>query len=410
MKGTVLILGAASAQLPLVEFVKDKGYKVIVVSIPGNYPCFKIADRAIFTDVCDVNSILSQIKNENIVAVLTDQTDLPVTTVAKIAKELGLPGNNEKTARNYSNKYLMRSVCDKLKLPNVIYRRCKSEEELIKWNLFPAIIKPEDNQGSRGIKLVNNLEELKLSFKDSISFSKTKHVIIEEFFKGDEVVVEGFVKNGEYVNLGIGDRKYFKLDSIFIPSQTIFPSTLDDKIKDKLYNFELTLHRYLNPSFGMIHSEYLVNRENGEIRLVETALRGGGVYISSHLIPLSSGVDNYSLLFDAALGNSIDLSKIKNNISNQSAGYLCFHLPKGIVKKIEGLNQLKQYEGIIRFDFSLKEGDVTERIQTKPQRLGPFVLHTKTLNELEQLITKIKNTLKIEVETDKGAIEGIIWE
>lgn len=410
MKKSVLILGAASAQMPLVEFVKNKGYRVIVASMQGNYPCFKIADRAIFSDVCDENSILSQIENEKVVAVLTDQTDLPVTTVAKIAKKLGLSANDEDIARHYSNKFLMRSICDKLDLPNVFYKRFKSEEELDNWNLFPAIIKPEDNQGSRGIKLINNKDELKLYFNDSISFSKSKHVIVEEFFAGEEVVVEGFVQNGEYINLGIGDRKYFNLESIFIPSQTIFPSTLDDNIKDKLLNFEVTLHKYLKPSFGMIHSEYLVNKENGEIRLVETALRGGGVYISSHLIPLSSGVDNYSILFAAALGNSINLNEIKKNIANKAAGYLCFHLPKGKINKIEGLNELKHYKGIVKFDFSLHEGDIVEEMQTKPQRLGPFVLCANDLKELELLIAQIKNTLKIEVETAEGIIKGIIWE
>ena len=411
MKESVLILGASAAQLPLVEYVKSRGYSVIVVSIPGNYPCFDIADKCIFCDVTDTKKILSNIKEENVVAVLTDQTDICVSTVAEICKELNLSGNDIDIAKCYSNKYLIRKTCDSLSLPNVSYLR-SNDIETIKneWNIFPAIIKPEDSQGSRGIKLINNADEIELYFNDAIRFSRTGYVIIEEYFEGHEVVVEGFVVNGEYINFGVADRKYFSMNNIFIPSQTIFPTNLPRHLIGDILMYEKRIHKCLRPKFGMIHSEYLVNKQTGEIRLVETALRGGGVYISSHLIPYYTNINNYELLLNAALGCDINLNAIIEHKEQKSSAYVCFHLPKGKVLEIVGLQKIKEIPEVKKIDFSLKEGDIVNEMKTKPERMGPILLYANTREVLEDKIRYIQQIFKVSVLQDDGEIGGILWD
>lgn len=410
MNDAVLILGAATVQIPLIRFVKSRGYRTIVVSIPGNYPGFKIADRSVYCDVRDGDTILSQISDEHIVAVLTDQTDLSVPTVAYLSQKLGLPANLLDTAQTYSNKFLMRQAYEKIGLPNPQYLRVSNIDEAAEWNLYPAIVKPEDNQGSRGISLVCSHEELYNSFPAALSFSRTGHVIIEEFFEGDEVVVEGFVLNGEYLNWGIGDRRYFELDKLFIPSQTVFPSTLSDELVNKLLDSERALHSYLNPSFGMIHSEYLVNRTSGEICLVETALRGGGVYISSHLVPLYCGYNNYKLLLDAALGKPISLPNIEAEMHRKASAYICFYLPEGEIVSIKGVDLLRQTEGVVLLDIdTLRIGVRINAMKNKTQRLGPILVTANNRNEIEDIITKVQNTLRIEVRCVDGSIGGIRW-
>ena len=411
MKESVLILGASSAQLPLVKYVQSSGYNAIVVSIPGNYPCFKIADKCIYCDVTDTKKILTHIKEDNIVAVLTDQTDICVPTVAEISKELNLSGNDIDTAKCYSNKYLMRKTCDELSLPNVSYLRTNDIEKIKnEWTIFPAIIKPEDSQGSRGIKLINNIDEIELYFDSTIRYSRTGYVIIEEYFEGDEVVVEGFVVDGEYVNFGVADRRYFSLRNLFIPSQTIFPSNLPRHLIIDLLSYEKRIHNYLRPKFGMIHSEYLVNKETGNIRLVETALRGGGVYISSHLIPYYTNINNYELLLNLALGFDINLNSVIENKEENSSAYLCFHLPKGKVIEIEGLQKIKEIPEVKKIDFSLKVGDEVNEMKTKPERLGPILLKSTTRDTLEERIRYIQQIFKVTVLQENGVKGGIIWE
>lgn len=414
MEKSVIILGASSLQIPLIQFVKSKGYNVIVVSIAGDYPGFGIADKCVYCDVRDVQSILNATKNDEIIAVLTDETDIAVPAVATIANILNLSGNPTTVADIYSNKYIMRQKCKLagVSVPSFFHASNINEvRDLIKTITFPAIIKPEDNQGSRGIHIVHDYEDIKKYYDDSIQYSRTGNVIIEEYFYGKEFVVEGFVCNGEYINWGIGERKYFAQNGGIIPSQTIFPSKLQETSIDILLEAEYRLHRYLEPTFGMIHSEYLLNEKTGEYILVETALRGGGVYISSHLVPLYTGVNNYEILFNCALGEKIALSEIPLKINRKASGYICFTLPEGEIIHISGIDKIKQMHSVVIFDTNkLVLNSHVDNMINKTHRLGPIIVKADTRELLEKEINKIQNTLDIKVKTTDGQIKNIIWE
>lgn len=410
MSEAIIILGASALQVPLINYIKSSGYRVIVVSVPGNYPGFRYADRCIYCDIRDGEKILEQICNEKIVAVLTDQTDISVPTVAYLTTKLGLSGNSIDIARIYSNKHLMRNVLDDLNLPNLHHIRISKIEDAKEWKIYPAILKPEDSQGSRGVYKVNSYNELCEVLETTIAFSYSKFAILEEFFYGQEIVVEGFVQNGEYINFGVGDRHYFEIKDKFIPSQTIFPTNINSTLIEKILDVERRIHSYLSPHFGMIHSEYLVNVQLESFCVVETALRGGGVYISSHLVPLYTGFCNYHLLLDCALGKEVNLKTISQNFCYKASSYMCFHLPAGKIISIEGVEMLCQLEGVELCDLAdLHVGGIVEPMQNKTHRKGPIILRAANRKMLGDLIDRIKNIFQVEVLTPNGLIDSIKW-
>lgn len=411
---TILILGAAALQLPLIEFIKSRGYRVIVVSISGDYPGFKIADRCIYLDIRDYEGILAELNGENnIVGVITDQTDMSVPTVAYLSERLKVPGNSVKCAVTYSNKFYMREMCTKLHISTPLYLRANNVEsvDLDKHHIhFPVMMKPEDSQGSRGVYKCYNSKDIELHFNDSKKYSKSDNVIIEEFFDGDEVVVEGFVYKGQYLLWGIGERKYFNLNDKFIPSQTIFPAYISKGMQEKLISAEKQMHSALNPHFGMIHSEYLINEKTGEYRLVETALRGGGVYISSHLIPLYTGVNNYDILLKCCLGQEICLDKIQASFKYGSSAYVCFYLPEGEIIAINGITHLMQMPEVKKVDIgNLYIGMKTCKLENKTMRLGPIIIGTSSRNETDYCIKQVMNSLSIQVRQSNNQVGGIHW-
>lgn len=413
-KNSVLILGASTLQVPLINFIKNSGYRVIVVSIPGDYPGFKIADRCIYEDVRNGEAIAKQLNDEHIVSILTDETDISVPTVAYLANKFQLPGNLESTAEVYSNKYLMRSACSKVGVPVPKFMRLSCVSDAMKENFelnFPVVMKPEDSQGSRGIYVAYTKNEIINFFELSKKFSKTGNVIVEEFFGGREVVVEGFVSDGDYLNWGIADRRYFGIKDVFIPSQTIFPSNLPEDFQGKLIEAEEKLHKYLRPSFGMIHSEYIINEKSGEFILVETALRGGGVYISSHLVPLYTGFNNYKLLFDYSLGRKYDLKQIQSKLQRKASAYVCFYLPEGRVIDIEGKDELISQTGIIRADLeNIYVGMEVQPLINKTMRLGPIIIEGKNRTDVDAKIKVLKKLLQIKVLKTDNSYGEIIWQ
>ena len=61
---------------------------------------------------------------------------------------------------------------------------------------FPAILKPSDAQGQRGIFLLHSQEEFESHFEQARQFSREGKVIVEQYIDGPEVSVNGYMVNG----------------------------------------------------------------------------------------------------------------------------------------------------------------------------------------------------------------------
>ena len=409
----LLIIGAGIGQINIIKKAQKMGFHVTVVSQPGNYPGLDLADDIIYCDIYDREKIVDLAKEHHINAVTSDQNDLMMPTVAYIAEKLELPGNTFAQVMSYCNKNNFRDNCDKLNIPVPKHISVNSDDyNFSEFNCrLPWIVKPADSQSSVGVQRIDKMCELQPALEFALSKSPTNSAIVEEFFKGKEIVCEGYVENGKYYLLGFADRKYFKLDNLMIPAQTIFPSTVNTQILEKIVTYEERMAEYIAPSFAIIHSEYLINEESGEIRVVESALRGGGVYISSHLIPLATGIDVNEILLKKAMGKTVDVENLFKKRKSAAAGYVCFYLPEGIVQSVKGIEELRTYDFLKLMSLDdMKIGEKCYKMLHKGMRKGPILVYGNDREELEKNIMTVRNTLQIEVVTDKGTISNIIWE
>lgn len=407
-----MVLGAAEAQVPIIEKVRQRGFKVIVVSLPGNYPGFALADEYHEIDIRDRESVLTAAKQDSICGILTDQTDVAVPTVAYVAEHLGLPGIGYECSLRFANKYLMRQAAERLGVPVPRYFEVSPTTEAqyrARALRYPLIVKPVDSQGSRGVGLVSSPEELASKVSAARHFSREKRVIIEEFFEGLEVVVAGFASDYEFRNIVAGDRSYFDLPNLFIPRSTVFPWSLPAKLAAKVLEYNERLIRGLQPRFGITHSEFFVNTKSGEIALGETAIRGGGAFISSDLVPLSSGVDVESLLVEHATGMVDRVNLHAETAKPKAAAYFCFHLPEGVVTAVSGIEAVKAMPGVRRAVLEkLKVGWTVPPLTDKTGRLGPIIIAGDDRSDCESTYAKVKDALRIEVQTP-GGVEMIRW-
>jgi carbamoyl-phosphate synthase large subunit len=410
MKKKLMIVGAGENQVPIITLANQKGYYTIVVSIDGDYPGFHICDQAYRIDVREKEHILEIARKENICGILTDQTDIPIPTVSYIAEQMCLPGIGYDCALSFTNKYIMRQCCDKTGIHALKYCQASSFDEANSFAdriQFPLIVKPVDSQGSRGVSKVDHYDEFKKKFNAAKTFSATGFVILEEFFQGREIVVEGFVSDFRVSNLIIGDSYDFDIPDMFIPKQRIFPTLLNDDLKQKILTLNSYLISNLKLKFGITHAEYLINENTGQICLIEIAARGGGVFISSDLIPLGCGIDANDLLIKLVTGDKIELDEQK--IQEAGSGYICFYLPEGTIRNIKGLEEITDLPGVHKaFLNNMEVGRQTVKMKDKTMRLGPILIAGKNRQAVNETIERVKETLIVEVETEEG-IKGIIW-
>lgn len=407
-----LLIGAGIGQINIARKIKRKGHYLIVIAYNSLNEVTTIADKFIQHDLFDYEGVLSIAKSEGVEAVISDQHDIMAPLVAYIAEALGLPGNKYKTVMSYCNKNTFRENCDKLSIPSPRHTKVLKAE--IPSNFantpFPWIVKPADSQSSVGVTKVNTKEECIKAIEYALSCSRSHSAIIEEFFLGKELVAEGFIWRGHYYNIGFADRKYFDLENLFIPSQTIFPSTVNNKILSQINDYEKRMSEYTNPDFAIVHSEYLYNEKSGEIRIVESGLRGGGVFISSHLIPYYSGIDINDMLIEAVEGKELDMQSILNRKEEHAAAYICFYLHEGVITDIDGISEIEKMNSVIMSNIKdLQIGSRTSAMTHKGMRLGPILIHSQNLDCLQKEISKVQDTLNILVQ-DNNSYYKINWE
>ena len=97
-----------------------------------------------------------------------------------------------------------------------------------------AILKPVDNQGSKGVSFIDTKEKMIECFTEAMTYSKQKEVLVEQVAHGREFVVEGLAINGRFINLNVGDTYYFNIPDVFAATQRIFPTNADVVLRKKV--------------------------------------------------------------------------------------------------------------------------------------------------------------------------------
>ena len=405
-----MIIGAGPGQVPIIQKCKQRGLVTLVVSPQGPYPGISIADKHINEDIYNKDKLVEIGKTEGIDYVISDQSDYAVPIVAYIADKLNLNGNSVSVAETYTYKSKFRHFCRLNNIPSPKSITLSIDDNTLRQILslkYTVVVKPSDSQGSRGISKIDNPSQLNLAINNAKKYSKNGSIVIEEFFCGREIVCEGFVIDGKYYNVAFGDRSYFSIPNVFIPSKTTFPSNLTDDIKNKIIETESIISSTLKPSFGIVHSEYLIN-EDGDFIIIESALRGGGVYIASHLIPYSTGIELTDILIDAMMGKKEDCHKKLIKKQSDSAEYLCFYLKEGVVTALPDVkNKISSIPGVQLSEIeNIHVGDTIGKFEHKGMRKGPFIIKAKSFDILFEIENLIKERLVIEVSGENG----VIWE
>lgn len=409
-KGNILVLGAGALQIPLINKVIEKGYNPVVVSLHSDEPGMQMVKDTIVADFVEEELMLQYSRQYDIVGIVTDQTDLPVRTVAYVSEKMGLPGIGYETACLFTDKFKMREKCKELGIKTLEYALVDSLEAARSFykNIGKdIIIKPLHNQGSKGVCKVTTLAELEEKYGEAERYSQEDKILLEEFVKGeDELVIEGVALDGWCENLVCGDTHYFNIPDVFSARQRIFPSVKASNIVEQALSLNKKIIEGFGLSRGLTHGEYIVS--DGKVYLIEIAARGGGVYISSDIIPLMTGFDTTSFIVDIATKKEVERPIISKK--NKVVSYVAFFLPEGIVQSITGIEEVVAQPYV--HHNNLEHLIVGKRVKKNTDKTSRFfmVLEADSAEEMEARFNWIKQTLKIVVITDHKTQEGIIWK
>ncbi len=344
-------------QIPSVRLAKKKRWQVLVVAKEVLDKIQNMADSVEFKDLSDKHTIFETARKYKdrwgLDGVFTAGTDFS-TTVAWVAEKLNLPGIPYRVALAATDKSRMRSVFRESGIHGPDYYTANRSTE---WAMFarrlsfPLVVKPVDNMGARGVRRVNNEEELIEAASEAIQHSRAGKAIVEDYLEGPELSLDAIVYHGKVTVCGVADR-HICFPPYFVEMGHTIPSNL------KKESIEQAVHLF---SRGILALGIENGAAKGDIKLTpegpvvgEIAARLSGGYMSGWTFPLSSGIE----VTEAALNIAVGLppGDLTQRCFMHSAERAFISIP-GRVGEIHGVQDAREVDGVQELFLRAGKGD-----------------------------------------------------
>lgn len=400
-KKNVLVLAGTKWQIPLIKRLRKDNMNVFNINLYEDSPAFAYANHSDVIDILDKEKVVAYARENQIQAIMSDQCDIAVPTIAYVAEQNNLCGIGIENAILFTNKGKMREFCMNHNIPTPEFRVCSTLAEAEEFFLSLGkrmIIKPLNSNSSHGVFTITNENELVSHFEESRQFSiGTETVICERYIEGPEFTVDGVVLENGHISLAVSEKKHYKHNKN-VAYELFFSYEGDGYDYNKLRRINDQLVDSTSLPFGLTHAEY--KYEDGVFYLIEIGARGGGNLISSSIVPIISGFDNYDYLIRKSIGETYSTSLTYNSLPKDSYAVLEFFdfELEGIVSDIKGTDILETDKRILEYHFNFSKGDVIKMATDDAHRSGYFIACDKSSTSLKQLIMEVKEQVTICVE------------
>ena len=351
----LLVLGGITLACDIVRHAQAMGVYVVVADYDRNSPAKKIADKAVLIDALDVDAIVELCKLENIDGVTTGFVDILLAPCYEVCKRLGLPYYvTPKMLTMSTNKIDFKETCDKYDVPvpkTYLVGDLIPVEMYDKIN-YPVFVKPLDGSGSRGAGVCNNEEELKIQFKEAVSYSSTNKAIIEDYITGRDFLLDYIAVDGEFRLLSMFDR-YVTSDrgsAVNYANISMAPSKAIDIYLDRINDKVIHMFKDLGFKDGLLFMQGY--SEGNRITFFEMGCRLGGSFYNHEKECI--GYDPVDMIIRYALAGKMvyDIDAIDKDVAKYSHKYAldCNYLLKGsdeTVSEIKGIEEVKNLPSCI---------------------------------------------------------------
>ncbi len=387
-----LVLAGGFAQIELLKKLKNRGYTTVLADYnaePVAKPYADIFYRESTLDVMKIKEIAIAEKVDFLITVCTDQA---LMTVAQVSEELGLPCYiDSATAKNVTNKAYMKKVFESAGVPTSKCFIMESlDESLIKGMDYPLIVKPVDCNSSKGVKKVENIEQLRVAFADAVNFSRSNTALVEEFVEGPEYSVDVYVEGGVAKVLSISNSEKIPEKDKFVIFRGAYPAVDVDLVIERIKE----VAQKIADGFGLVDSPMLIQliaNENKMHVLEFSARTGGGVkYI---MVKKASGFDVIDAVIDLTEGK-----KPTCNVAPPESKYIVnefIYCKDGIFESLDGFDEMVSQGVISDYYFFKWKGCSFDGVNSSGDRIAGYTLQADSLDELRQKHNKVNQSVRV---------------
>jgi biotin carboxylase len=371
---TVLFVGAGRHQRRAILRAKQLGLRVVAVDRNPDAVGLPHADEAHVVDFIDVESVIEVAKQHAVDGVLTVSADRAVPVVAAVAEALGLPGIGTDTAHLMTHKVAMRRRLAEGGVPQPRFAAVRVRREAAPAGDtvgFPAVLKPADSGGQRGLFLLRSGDDLDRHLHAALAESPSGEAIVEAYREGLELNGLVVARGGRPYPLLLSDRLRPRGEGFGVGWIHSYPSKLFGDALEEAERVAVRAVITLGLRDGIAFPQLIV--ADGEALVVEVAARVPGGQMAD-LAFHALGVDLIEIALRQALGEEVPDHLVEPRHSRPTAiRFLTAKpgpLPVGKVKKVSGLERVLKAPGVVQADVFLQEGETIRPVRLDGDRRG----------------------------------------
>lgn len=389
----LLVLAGGPNLVSLVERAQALGVYTIVTDYYDQdaSPAKKIADE--FWDISwsDIDVLEAKCREEGVNGITTGYSESPVECCIELCQRLNLPCYCTKDQLEFTrDKLRFKEACRMAGVPVV-----KEYASIDDVDEYPIIVKPVDRAGSIGVGIATNIDELRKAYDYAMEKSYCKNVIIEKFICGTKIDVYYDIRGGEVTLLSTDSVINAKNNGFqrVVQSAWYLPSHAHDLIIKKA---DPALRKMID-NLGITDGFLFISgfEDKGELTFFEAGFRLGGEHLYNYheLMGYANSLD--VLIYHALTGSSANVKiseKVNNNLKCMNIN---LYANAGIVKSIDGMDQISEMEDC---KFALVSGRVGQECKDDKailSKMGMYYFCNEDAQKLRADTEKAYSLLKI---------------
>lgn len=399
----LLLLGGTGLMCGAVEAAKRLDVYTIVTDYFPHSPAKEIADKSYNISTTDIEALVQMARNEKIDGVFTGFSDINLYSARTLCDRLGLPFYATREQLELTtNKLKFKQLCRNYGVPTVkqyeLDAACKREH--LEKISYPVMLKPADSYASKGCSVCTNEGELIEAVKKALSFSPSGQIIVEQYMDPNryhDFAVYYTAKDGDIRLSAMSDRKLFiGPDGVApLPVELRMPSRHLADYCSKVDPLVRRMFREEKIKNGTIFMQGFSTDTSFYFFEMGFRLNGAQEYIfTSH----ATGNNALEFYIRYALAERSDTFVIEeeNPVFPFCACNLVVLLNPGVIAQCSGLKEVKQMPGVLHISQLMKPGDTVGQVGTLQQVFARIHIVGKDWNEVDHIISTIKERIKVE--------------
>lgn len=397
----LMILGGSRYILPVIKTAHELGLYVITCDYLPHNVAHQYSDYYCNVSIIDKETVLKKCEELRIDGIISFACDPGVVTAAYVAEKMNLPFQGSYEAVSLlQNKRRFREYLKHhgFAVPNAKgYRDIEQALKEYKMFRWPIIVKPTDSAGSKGVRRVDNYEELEAAINNALIFSHENEFIIEEYIEtfGYPSDSDVFLVDGELEYISFSSQLFdSSAKNPFVPAAFSWPSQMEQPTQK---HFVLELQRLFNLlelKTGIFNIEVRKGID-GKAYIMECSPRGGGNRIAECL-KYATGVELIENTVRAAV--NFDLLGFEKKMHDDYWLEVILHsVEEGLYDGLWIDRSIQEY--LVEEDVWVQKGDMIKSFLGANNTIGTLIFCFDDLEKMNELQKNINKFIKVMLKT-----------